>query len=154
MCTSTASPPTNLTTDNLAHMRSVEVTLGTDCTETTTLGGRGRDPGRFQPNMWYCFLLSHLQEAALATNPFFAGTAEMAARQEAFNKKLPNLSDDELFEEFHSIKALEASAAVGNGEDQSEDLLHRSLATEAEISHRNGGQGLLQYNKWVAARKK
>jgi hypothetical protein len=89
----------------------------------------------------------------MTTNPFFAGTADLALRMRQFNKFIAKESEIQLFELFHNITTAQKTASTGNAEGQTEDLLLKSNAVEAEISRHNHGNGLTRYNDWLAGGK-
>jgi hypothetical protein len=88
-------------------------------------------------------------EAEIARRPL----AALRARVEAFGKSLPAKTDEELFQSFYSIEDAKKGAKTGNGDGESEDLLLKGLAAEAEIIRRHPDKMMRAYSEWLAARK-
>jgi hypothetical protein len=84
----------------------------------------------------------------MALNNIIGGTAELGLRLAAFARKLPAMTDDELFEAFRSIDAAKNGAKSGNGEGETEDLLLKGLQVEGEIARRFPAQLMGAYHDW------
>jgi hypothetical protein len=78
----------------------------------------------------------------------FQGIADIAIRQKAFAASLHVLTRRQLFEKHRALEKAAQSATLGSGEGESEDLIAKNLATEAEILMRYGSEGLSEYKIW------
>jgi hypothetical protein len=80
------------------------------------------------------------------------GSAELGARIEAFKASLSSMTDEELFQTFHSIESEKKYARVGNGEGESEDLRLKGQVAEGEICLRHPEEMMLAYANWSKTR--
>lgn len=78
--------------------------------------------------------------------------AEFTARLKAFNKSLPTVTDEELFETLRSIQRERLDARSGFGAGKSEELVRKERHLEEEISRRHPDETLRIYENWLKTR--
>ncbi len=79
--------------------------------------------------------------------------ADRTARLSEYSRSVSAATDEALFEIFSSIEHAKRSAKTGSGDGESEDLLQKGFAIEAEILRRYPVKGMLVYREWLATQE-
>ncbi len=79
--------------------------------------------------------------------------ADRNARLSEYKKSISAATDGALFQILRSIEHAKRSAKTGSGDGESEDLLQKAFAIEAEILRRYPVKGMRVYREWLTTQE-